>query len=282
MSTKRDKKQIVRDLLRLLRGLSRDHAYLLSEEFDADSPSRVHVYTDDGTDRQVICTVDIALVRHCLAEELLIKTKAGWCIGSNGRLALKRMLAGAEPFAEQHQQRKVRRRKIGEFNQKVLMNDRSSPLGWLSRRVDADGRAMISKLQFSAGERLARDFQFAGLTPRITSSWTSPGPGGQKRSVPGSALEISDNRLAARQRVRAAIDYVGGDLAGILLDICCFQIGLGEVEKKYSWPRRSGKIILQIALDRLADHYGMSARTQSSSRDLPISHWGSEGYKPSL
>ena len=149
------------------------------------------------------------------------------------------------------------------------------------RRKDASGEPMISKMQFAAGERLAQDFQIAGMMPRMTSSWSEPGIGGQKRSAPGAGIEISDNRLAARQRVRAAINEVGSDLLDILLDICCFQLGLSDAEKARGWPRRSGKLILQIALDRLAAHYGMGQAKQRVNRRSPISHWGEEGYKPS-
>ena len=119
------------------------------------------------------------------------------------------------------------------------------------------------------------------MVSRVTSNWAVPGTGGQRRSAPGAGAQISDNRLAARQRVRNAIAQVGPDLGGLLLDICCYQIGLGEIEKKRNWPRRSGKVILQIALDRLTNHYGMKPGSAHKEGASHISHWGDEGYKPS-
>ena len=56
----------------------------------------------------------------------------------------------------------------------VLMNDSESPLAWLARRKGRDGRAMIEPMQFVAGEKLRADFTRAQLTPRVTSSWTTP------------------------------------------------------------------------------------------------------------
>jgi hypothetical protein len=41
-----------------------------------------------------------------------------------------------------------------------------SPLAWLRRRKDRDGEAMISQVQFDAGERLRANFWFAQMTPR--------------------------------------------------------------------------------------------------------------------
>ena len=65
----------------------------------------------------------------------------------------------------------------------------------------ASGEPMISKTAiFAAGERLAQDFQFAGMMPRLTSSWSEPGTGGQRRSAPGAGIEMSDNRLAAQTK----------------------------------------------------------------------------------
>lgn len=280
MSSSGAKKIVLKQLRRLLRALARNEAYLLREPQEAGLPQRFTLHSPRKEGGNPVFRPDANLVRHCLAEDLLEKTDIGWVIGSNGRLALKRMLAGTDPFAEQHQRREIRRRNIADSKQNVVVNDHSSPLGWLLRRMDANGKPMISKTQFSAGERLAQDFQFAGMMPRITSSWAGPGTGGQRRSAPGAGMEISDNRLAARQRVRNAIRDVGSDLADILLDICCFQVGLSEAEKTRGWPRRSGKVILQIALDRLAEHYGMSRKEQRHNRVSQISHWGEEGYKP--
>ncbi len=270
----------IKQLKKLLRAMSREGAYLLQEGKERGSPSCYRVLIPMEASSLSILAPDKDLVEQLLKRDLFTSTKNGWVLAHNGRLALKRLLAGTDPFAAQHQSRTKCQRTIDGEESAVTVNDRSSPLGWLRRRKDACGKPMISKMQFTAGERLAQDFQFAGMMPRLTSSWSEPGIGGQRRSAPGAGIEISDNRLAARQRVRAAIDEVGSDLSDILLDICCFQMGLCDAEKARGWPRRSGKLILLIALDRLAAHYGMGKAKQTSPRRSSISHWGGEGYKP--
>ncbi len=274
MSCKGARKTGIKQLKNLLRALSREGAHLVQE----GNGYRV-VVAIKGC-KTAALAVDKDLGQQMIRRGLLTQSKNGWVLGPNGRLTLKRLLAGADPYAEQHQSRVMRQRNIDGEDCTVVVNDRSSPLGWLKRRKDASGEPMISNMQFAAGERLALDFEFAGMMPRITSSWSDPGSGGQKRSAPGAGIDISDNRLAARQRVRAAIHEVGSDLSDILLDICCFQLGLSDAEKARGWPRRSGKLILQIALDRLAAHYGMGQAKRPVSRHSAINHWGSKDYKP--
>lgn len=41
------------------------------------------------------------------------------------------------------------------------------------------------------------------------------------------------------------------------IDICCELKGLEEAEKSQCWPQRAGKVVLQLALTRLARHYGL-------------------------
>lgn len=137
---------------------------------------------------------------------------------------------------------------------RVTIDEGESPLAWLARRKGRDGRSLISAHQFVAGERLRADFTRGNLTPRITSNWGAP----TGRSGAGGAGEMTDLVVASRQRVQNAIAACGPEFSGILLDVCCFLRGLEDVERERGWPSRSAKVVLQLALDRLARHYGLA------------------------
>ena len=131
----------------------------------------------------------------------------------------------------------------------VIVDETESPLVWLARRRGRDGRALIEADQLQAGERLRADFTRAHLMPRTTSNWSEPLSSG-----------------------RQALDAVGPEFAGLLLDICCFLKGLEDIERERAWPARSGKVVLQLALARLARHYGYSARARGPAR-APVRTW---------
>lgn len=143
---------------------------------------------------------------------------------------------------------------------RVTIDDSESPLAWLARRKGRDGRALISAEQFVAGERLRADFTRGNLTPRITSNWGAP----TGRAGGGGAGEMTDLVVAARQRVQLALEACGPEFSGILLDVCCFLRGLEDVERERGWPSRSAKVVLQLALDRLARHYGLAPRADQA------------------
>jgi Domain of unknown function (DUF6456) len=149
----------------------------------------------------------------------------------------------------------------------VLVNDNESPLAWLARRKGRDGRTMISPNQFIAGEKLRADFTRVHLSPRVTSDWSAP-TGGRSRVRAGGVGEMTDLVIASRQRVRLAMEACGPEFSGLLIDVCCFLRGLEDVERERGWPPRSAKIVLQLALDRLARHYGLAneARGDASAR----------------
>ena len=49
-----------------------------------------------------------------------------------------------------------------------------------------------------------------------------------------------------------ALNTVGPELSQVLVDICCELKGLEEAERSHDWPQRAGKVVLRLALTRLA------------------------------
>lgn len=155
------------------------------------------------------------------------------------------------------------------------------PLHWLRQRTRKDGQPILSDAQLAASERLAGDFLRAQLMPRTTANWSAVAPARrQRRSAPGAGVEITDAALAARVRVDRALDAVGPEFAGLLVDVCCFEIGLREAERARGWPQRAGKVVLQLGLTALARHYGLLA-PERPARSV-LRHWGDEDYRPNL
>ncbi|WP_417621346.1 DUF6456 domain-containing protein [Parasphingorhabdus sp.] len=157
---------------------------------------------------------------------------------SDPRLLAERALP--QDGEERDPKRKLRR--------SVSVNLSESPLGWLH------ARGHLSDRQFDAGERLRADWERANLAPRITMRWDGSPVAGGKRGVP-AMLNETEAQLTAKQRFDNAIDYLGSDLCDIAWRIICGGEGIPVAEKSLGWPARSGKLVLKIALDRLAIHY---------------------------
>ena len=72
---------------------------------------------------------------------------------------------------------------------------------------------------------------------------------------------------------------MGPELAGVLVEVCCYLNGIEAAEKKFGWPRRSGKTVLQIALSTLARHYGLLRAPRYGGKN---EHRGTDGYRPAM
>lgn len=203
-----------------------------------------------------------------------------WRVSNAGRLKVKRARSqsrnntktAAQPKVSQSHCVASRRPKKGEV----------SLLHWLRQRRDRFGQPFISDAEFLAGERLQADFSKGQLMPRVTSSWSSVGDIGS-HARPDAELSLSEVATDARQRVREALNQVGPEFAGVLIDVCCHMTGLEDVERKVGWPQRSGKIVLKLALSALARHYRIEQNGEAagSCRGV-IRQWGAQGYQPSL
>ncbi|SEN73688.1 hypothetical protein SAMN05192583_3445 [Sphingomonas gellani] len=129
----------------------------------------------------------------------------------------------------------------------VTVNLAESPLGWLA------ARGLVTPRQVEAGERLRRDYETAMLGPRVTMRWggTRVDGGG------GDGLDSTTAQIAAKRRFDAAIAAAGPGLSDILWRVVCANEALPVAEKGLGWPARAGRLVLTLALDRVAVHYGL-------------------------
>jgi hypothetical protein len=224
---------------------------------------------------------DKALSVAMTAGWLRESAKERWELSEKGVAAMRLVCGGSTatgtgPAGEKPTARAPRR------GAAPAVNSAESPLAWLSRRRDKDGNSMLSDAQFQAGERLRADFWFAQMTPRVTASWNPAASSRRERNAAsGAGVELQDHVVAAKERVHRALKAVGPELAGILIDVCCHLRGLEYAERTLGWPQRSAKVVLQLALTRLARHYGLL--TDGSEGYFPgqqIRHWGVPDYRP--
>ncbi len=128
----------------------------------------------------------------------------------------------------------------------VTVNLKESPLGWLY----AHGH--LTERQYEAGERLRADWERAQMAPSITMRWDPVRISG---SNPDRGLEPGERQIAAKARFDKATAMAGPGLSDILWRVVCSGEAVGAAEKTMGWPARSGKLVLGLALDRVAQFY---------------------------
>lgn len=138
---------------------------------------------------------------------------------------------------------------VARGRRSVTVNLAESPLSWLHARGHIDDRL------FDAGERLRADYERAQLSPSVTMSWDPVRIRGQGDAA---GLTSGERQIAARARFSAAVKSAGKGLDDILWRVVCAGESLPDAERALAWPTRSGKLVLRLALDRVADFYRFS------------------------
>lgn len=138
-----------------------------------------------------------------------------------------------------------RKQGAGKKRRSVTVNLAESPIAWLYARGHLDERL------FEAGEALRRDYERAQLSPNVTMRWDPV----RVKTTGDVGLSPTERQIAAKQRFDGAIAEAGKGLAEILWRVVCAGEGLPDAEKALEWPARSGKLVLKLALDRVADFY---------------------------
>lgn len=131
----------------------------------------------------------------------------------------------------------------------VTVNLGESPIAWLH------SRGHLSDRLFDAGEALRNDYERAQLSPNMTMRWDPVRVKTGNRGSTDAGLTQSEKQVAAKQRFDAALAEAGKGLQDVLWRVVCAGEGLPQAEKALGWPARSGKLVLQLALERVADYY---------------------------
>ncbi|MBV1687673.1 hypothetical protein KRR38_08285 [Novosphingobium sp. G106] len=127
----------------------------------------------------------------------------------------------------------------------VTVNLAESPLTWLH------SRGHLSDVQFDAGERLRADWERAALAPSVTMRWDAV----RVKGAGEAGLNPTERQIAAKARFDGAVAAAGPGLADVLWRVVCAGEALPDAERSLAWPARSGKLVLKLALDRVAGFY---------------------------
>lgn len=201
-------------------------------------------------------------VQKFVSEDLLQRDTSDvnkFVISDPGRSFYLRGKTPSHAFLAQHHQ-------LETHDDGPTLKNAQTPLAWLKSRNGKrqKGAVVFEDVEFTSGERLCRDFELSQSCKSMTldlsrvSVQDGRRAGHQYSDIPGAVLD-------ARKRLRKAIEAVGPDLDEVLIKTCCFHVGLVEMEKKLGWPNRSGKLVLKIALRRLAQHYGYLPASKASA-----------------
>ncbi len=265
-----------RECRHILRKLEEDNAFLLA----AKGVDKAGVFSPSNNYAKPVAMAHRDLLERMRSHDLIARRHsqggaAKYQITEMGRARLARLTGrareksaqqdGPSAFAYQHQldgERRFADEDTGKPRTRRV-NIGESPLGWLARRKGPDGARFLTQAEVEAGERLRDDFERAQIGPRIAQNWSSfLTPSGDAPGARSPAMGPTD----ARKRFAAAMDALGPGLSDAALRACCFLEGLESTERRMGWSARSGKVVLKIALQRLAVYYGLSVEENEEIR----------------
>ncbi len=204
---------------------------------------------------------DAHIVEAWRRAELVIQQADGsWLISDLGFASLRRHIGG---ISAQHQIIEAHPDATGAIQKR---NVSGSAIEWLTSKKG--GRFALTANEIEAARTFRADYERSHMTGRTTMDW-SERVGRRKTRRPAGHDSLSLKALDARRRLHKALDYVGPMLSEMLVEACCHEQSLQASEAQFSLPARSGKVMLKIALDRLAVFYGFqTTREASASRRM--------------
>lgn len=132
---------------------------------------------------------------------------------------------------------------------RLLVNLAESPVSWLH------SRRMLSRRQYDAAEAIRRDWERAAMGARVTMNWDVAAAPSHGRRAAQALPDHGPAHAAARDRLHGALAAAGPGLSDILWRVACACEGMSAAEQALGWPVRAGRLVLGLALDRVADYY---------------------------
>lgn len=161
---------------------------------------------------------------------------------------VRRQLATkGEQFAAQH-----RAHRPGHGD--TIRNALESPLARLAAR--GTDKHSLADHQLEAGLRFTRLFERAALRQRVTMSYDPQRVAETGKSAPLDKT-LNGMNIDARRDIERIYAALPSDCVSVIVDVCGFEKGLQQIEQERGWPRRSARLVLKIALDQLAMHFGL-------------------------
>ncbi len=123
----------------------------------------------------------------------------------------------------------------------------------LSLLRDGSGRPWLDGAELTAAAKLKADWERGEIGTVRGSDWSAPPNGSTARA--GGMDGVLAAHCDARRRVSDALAKLAAPLRGVVERVVLREEGLEALERVESWPTRSGKIALKLALAQLAAGY---------------------------
>jgi hypothetical protein len=177
-------------------------------------------------------------------------------ISAAGRARVAREAAEAEAFQRQHFPLVERTIVEGDAVLRTVKGrDVAGPVAQLARLADGAGASFFTGREISAARRFWEDHELGQRGLLRGSDWTAPPMGSAPRGAGGAQERAVHGSIEARQRTEAALAALPASLAAALRAFLLDETGLEALERNRGWRQRSGKLVLKLALELLADHY---------------------------
>lgn len=172
-------------------------------------------------------------------------------LSPEGKRARLRTTFEEAPFRQQHT----------AFVERVAMGKRgprrargaeiAGPFGVLVARTPH----FFEAREIAAARRLWEDHALSQHGLIAGSDWQAPPRGSTRRGSGGSQERAVAAAIDARRRLADALGALPLSLSSAVRAACLDGEGFETLEQQRRWPVRSGKLVLKLGLELLADHY---------------------------